>query len=170
MTDDVDLSPAPGTIAAEVADELPGLRLDWVTVPGRRARSHPAVDRRLKELSNRYRGATVVTMRTHAIPHAYRAFYRQIGLDPDVDRIPSEEAALYRLVHGGFSSQDLLADALLLALLETGVPVWALDADAVAVGGLGIRIARVGERLGSGTPSASTRPWRKGGSWWPTPT
>ncbi len=162
MSDEADLSPAPGTIAREVADELPGLRLDWVTVPGRRARSQPAVAHRLAELSNRYRGASVVTMRTHAIPHAYRSFYRQIGLDPDVDRIPSEEAALYRLVHGGFTSQDLLADALLLALLETGVPVWAIDADVVAVGGLGIRTARAGDCLGPATAPAPGEPVEDG--------
>ena len=35
-------------------------------------------------------------MRTKPIPQAYRAFFRQIGLDPDVDRIPSEEAARRR--------------------------------------------------------------------------
>ena len=47
-------------------------------------------------------------MRTQPIPHAYRAFFRQIGLDPDIDRIPSEEAAVARLLHGGFRSEDLI--------------------------------------------------------------
>ena len=91
-------------------------------------------------------------MRTKPIPQAFRVFFRQIGLDPDVTRIPSEEAAVARLLHGGFRSAGLLADALLVALIETGVPVWALDAELVDAGSLGIRTAteddarRAGER------------------------
>src|SRR5207248_5419308 len=101
--------------------------------------SPPAVKQRLKALSNRYRGASVVAMRTQPIPHAYRAFFRQIGLDPDTDRIPSEEAAVARLLYGGFRSSNLVDDALLIALIETGVPVWAVDAELVDAGGLGIQ-------------------------------
>ncbi len=78
-------------------------------------------------------------MRTRPIPRAYRVFYRQIGLDPDVERVPAERAAVQRLLDGGFRSVGLVADACLIALLETAVPVWALDADAVAAPGLGIR-------------------------------
>jgi DNA/RNA-binding domain of Phe-tRNA-synthetase-like protein len=103
----------------------------------------------LRGLSNRYHGAGVVAMRTQPVPHAYRAFFRQIGLDPDANRIPSEEAALARLLQGGFYSRDLTADALLIALIETGVPVWALDAQQVDPGGLGIRSTVSGERFGS---------------------
>jgi DNA/RNA-binding domain of Phe-tRNA-synthetase-like protein len=134
--------PVPGFVAAEVAVEFPGLRLDWMTVaapPGRLRSSPPAVVERLGYLANRYRGASVVAMRTKPIPHAYRAFYRQIGLDPDVERIPAERVAVQRLLHGGFASVDLITDACLVALLETGVPVWALDAGAVDEKGLGIR-------------------------------
>ena len=85
-------------------------------------------------------------MRTKPIPHAYRAFYRQIGLDPDVDRIPSEQAAVERLLYGGFRSVGLIEDACLLALLETGVPVWAIDADAIDEQGLGNPRAWAAER------------------------
>lgn len=80
-------------------------------------------------------------MRTKPVPQAFRAFFRQIGLDPDVRRIPSEEAAVARLLQGGFRSVDRIADACLVALIETGVPVWALDAERVAPDGLGIRLA-----------------------------
>ncbi len=99
-----------------MAAELPGLRLDWlaVTMPSGSAASGSAAARsrsspveRLRALSDRYRGATVIAMRTHPIPRAYRTFYRQIGLDPDVERIPSERAATERLLHGGFRSTDL---------------------------------------------------------------
>ena len=131
---------APGFVEAGVHAEFPGLRLDWVTVTRRPARQPAGGDRGgCAALSNRYRGASVVAMRTQPIPHAYRAFFRQIGLDPDVDRIPSEQAAVERLMHGGFRSGGPIEDALLIALIETGVPVWALDADLVDAGGLGIR-------------------------------
>ncbi len=144
-----DLSPAAGFVAPELHDEFPGLRLDWVTVPGHRARSSPAVAARLRALSSRYRGASVIAMRTQPVPHAYRAFFRQIGLDPDTERVPSERTAVQRLLVGGFQPQELLTDALQIALIETGVPVWALDADHVDPGGLGIRVSAAGERLGS---------------------
>jgi DNA/RNA-binding domain of Phe-tRNA-synthetase-like protein len=133
------LRPARGFIATDVADELPGLRLDWLTLPARPRPSPPELVGRLRQLASRYRGATVVTMRTKPIHHAYRAFYRQIGLDPDVERIPAERAAVQRLLHGGFRSVDLITDACLVALIETGVPVWALDADGIDEQGLGIR-------------------------------
>jgi DNA/RNA-binding domain of Phe-tRNA-synthetase-like protein len=123
----------------EVAAELPGLRLDWVTLRARPGRSSPALGARLRRLADRFRGASVVTMRTKPIHHAYRAFYRQIGLDPDVERTPAERAAVQRLLHGGFACVDLITDACLIALLETGVPVWALDADVIDEQGLGIR-------------------------------
>jgi hypothetical protein len=85
----------------------------------------------------------VIAMRTQPIPRAYRSFYRQIGLDPDVERIPSERAATDRLLQGGFRSTDLISDACLVAVIETGVPVWALDAAAVDpdLPGLGIGLA-----------------------------
>ncbi|HEX8975350.1 MAG TPA: hypothetical protein VF781_02465 [Solirubrobacteraceae bacterium] len=148
MSAELPLSPAPGFVEDRVRAELPGLRLSWITAPAGAARraSPPALVGRLRSLSNRYRGAQVVAMRTQAIPQAYRAFFRQIGLDPDVRRIPSEGAAVQRLLHGGFRSVDLITDARLLALLETGVAVWALDADHVDVGGLGIRAVTAADR------------------------
>jgi DNA/RNA-binding domain of Phe-tRNA-synthetase-like protein len=135
--------PRSGAIDAAVARELPGLRLAWLSAPARVTRSPPAVGARLRELSNRDRGSTVIAMRTHPIPRAYRTFYRQIGLDPDVERIPSEAVATARLLHGRFRSEDVISDACLIALVETGVPVWALDAVAVddTPPGLGIALA-----------------------------
>jgi hypothetical protein len=134
-------APSEGIVAPEVRDEFPGLRLQHITVAVRRRPSPPEIVARLRELSNRYRGAGVVTMRTKPIPQAFRAFFRQIGLDPDVRRIPSEDVAVSRLLHGEFRTVDLISDACLIALIETGVPVWALDADVVNETGLGIAIA-----------------------------
>ena len=150
----VELVAASGFVAPELAAEFPALRLDWLTIEARRRHSPPALRSRLAALSNRYRGASVIAMRTHPIPHAYRAFFHQVGLDPDVDRIPSEEAAVARLLQGGFNSQDLVEDARLVALIETGVPVWALDADRLDAGGPGIRASVAGERLGSDDEAA----------------
>jgi DNA/RNA-binding domain of Phe-tRNA-synthetase-like protein len=141
MTDEASLSPAAGFIEPHLHDEFPGLRLDWLTVAARPRHSPPALARRLKALSAGYRGATVVAMRTKPIPQAFRIFFRHIGLDPDVTRVPSEAAAVARLLHGEFRSAGLIPDACLVALIETGVPVWALDADVVDEGGLGIRTA-----------------------------
>lgn len=160
MTEELDLRAASGFVEEELSAELPGLRLDWMTMArGPRSSSRPLVSR-LNALSNRYRGASVVAMRTQPIPHAYRTFFRQIGLDPDVDRIPSEQAAVTRLLHGGFRPRGALEDALLVALIETGVPVWALDADLVDPGGLGIRSTVAGDRIGRGEQAISVPPGR----------
>jgi DNA/RNA-binding domain of Phe-tRNA-synthetase-like protein len=132
--------PREGFVDPAIRDEFPGLRLRWVTVPGRPAPSPRELVRHLRDLSNRYRGGGVISMRTKPVPQAYRAFFRQIGLDPDVRRIPSEEVAVARLVQGGFRSVDHIADACLVALIETGVPVWALDAERVDDAGLGVRM------------------------------
>jgi DNA/RNA-binding domain of Phe-tRNA-synthetase-like protein len=155
MSEEVELAAASGFIASELRAEFPGLRLDWVSLRCRPGPSPRDVQRRLGGLSNRFRGANVVAMRTQPVPSAYRSFFRQVGIDPDATRVPSEEAAVTRLLQGGFRSHGLVEDALLLAVVETGVPVWALDADMVDVGGLGIRTSGEGERLGS-TEYAST--------------
>ncbi len=140
-------TPVAGFVEPVVRDEFPGLRLDWVTASGCSRPSPPSLVQRLRELSNRYRGASVVAMRTKPIPQAFRTFFRQIGLDPDVTRVPSEQAAVARLLHGGFRSLGLIADACLVGLIETGIPVWALDAEVVDAGGPGIRTASI-EDLG----------------------
>jgi len=141
---------ASGFVAPEVAVEFPGLRLDWGILAARPKPSPPALVAHLQRLAGRFRGSTVIAMRTKPIPHAYRAFFRQIGLDPDVDRIPSERVALERLLYGGFRSVDLINDACLVSLVETGVPVWALDAEAIDERGLGIRTITVADAWGSG--------------------
>ena len=133
----------------------PNAVLAWVTAQARPGPSPRELSGRLRALSNRYRGSSVVAMRTQPIPHAYRTFFRHIGLDPDVTLIPSEQAAVSRLLQGRFVSRDLVHDALLLALLETGVPVWALDAELVDAGGLGIRTTLPGESLGDAGEGAS---------------
>src|SRR5207244_756044 len=108
---------------------------------------------RLAMLSNRIHGAQAIVMRQDAVPAAYRIFYRHTGLDPDATRTPVEAATVDRLLRGGFKSQNLVDDALLIALVETGVPVWALD-DETLDGPLGIREALPDDRLGRGEGAA----------------
>ncbi len=153
------VEPARGWCEREVQQELPGLGLMSATVevgPGRplTGSSPPAVLGRLRELSNRWRGARAVNVRQEAIPAAYRVFFRHIGLDPDVTRTPIEAAVLERMLDGGFLSEGLLADILTIGLIDTGVPVWALDGD-TANGPLGIRLSRPGERLGRSSQAPS---------------
>jgi hypothetical protein len=141
--------PMLGWCEREVQDELPGLQLVHAYARiGRTLRgSPPSLRRRLSELSNRWAGPHAINLRQRPVPAAYRVFFRHIGLDPDVVRPPVEEAMLSRMLQGGFLSNNLLADALLIALVDTGVPVWALDGAGID-GPLGIRSSRAGEPLG----------------------
>jgi DNA/RNA-binding domain of Phe-tRNA-synthetase-like protein len=118
-----------------VADEHPGLRVWMARVAARPARTPPELRERLRLLADRFRGAEAVKLRTRPVPRAYRVLYRQLGIDPDVTRTPVEELAVERLLHGGLSGHGLPEDALALATLETGVPVWAVD-DATLHGAL----------------------------------
>jgi len=145
-----------GWVAAEVAAEFPDLRLSSVRVEGGSGRSSRALKERLRTLSNRFKGAQAIAMRRDPVPSAYRVFFRQVGLDPDAQRTPAEEAAVRRLVHGAFESHNRLDDALLAALMETGIPLWALDA-ATVDGPLGLSIARPGDRLGRSDDAPSAR-------------
>jgi DNA/RNA-binding domain of Phe-tRNA-synthetase-like protein len=146
--------PVRGWCEREVQQELPGLGLMSATVELELDRpltgaASPALLGRLREHSNRWRGARAVNVRQEPIPAAYRVFFRHIGLDPDVTRTPIEAAVLERMLDGGFLSEGMLTDILTIALIDTAVPVWALDADTVD-GPLGVRVTRDGERLGKG--------------------
>ena len=149
--------PAVGWQAPALEQELPGLRLLYSEVDVARAGSltgdsPPDVRLALRELSNRVRGARAIGIRREPVPAAYRVFFRQVGMDPDVQRTPIEEAVLERMLRGGFLSGGMLDDILLIALLDTGVPVWALDAARVN-GALGIRQSREAEPLGREGPA-----------------
>jgi DNA/RNA-binding domain of Phe-tRNA-synthetase-like protein len=143
---------ARGWRERELEEELPGLSLFVTEALHTRKQAltgeSPAeVRARLHELSNRFRGAGAVGIRRQPVPGAYRVFFRQIGLDPDVVRTPLEAVVMERMLRGGFATDGLLADALLIALLDTGVPVWALDPRWLD-GELGIRACGEGEPLG----------------------
>lgn len=149
---------ALGWRAPEIEQELPELHLLTGEALHTREQSltgsaPPDVRRRLSELSDRFRGARAVAIRREPVPSAYRVFFRHIGLEPDTERTPIEAAVFERIVQGGFPSRGLLDDVLLVALVDTGVPVWALDAESVD-GRLGIRASHEGELLGRSADAA----------------
>jgi DNA/RNA-binding domain of Phe-tRNA-synthetase-like protein len=147
----MELELAEGWVERELAEEFPELGVVHAPVGARPRRTPLEVRRRMRQMANRYTGARVIHMRQDAVPWAYRVFSRQVGIDPDTDRTPVEAVALERLRHGGFRSSNLVDDALTIAIAETGVPVFALDADKLE-GELGLRLSRPGERLAGVRP------------------
>ena len=144
--------PEAGWIAPELSEEFEGLALRYLTVDRGSGRSPREVKDRLRELSDRFTGGQAINLRHQSIPWAYRVFYRQIGLDPDEQPTPVEAVALERMKRGGFKSQNLLDDALTIAIVESRVALRAFDADRVE-GRLGIRLSEAGEGL-EGRPGA----------------
>ena len=120
---------AEGWVDDQVREEFPDLRLRTAVIERGSGKTPPEVRHRLRMLSDRFRGAQAIALRRSAVPSAYRVFFRHVGLDPDSTRTPVEEAAVQRLVKGAFAATNLLDDALLIALVETGIPLWAVDAD-----------------------------------------
>ena len=147
----MELELAEGWVEAELAEDFPELGLVHAPLEARPRKSPGEVKERLRKLADRYTGGKVVHMRQDSVPWAYRVFSRQVGIDPDTDRTPVERIAVERLRHGGLRSENLVDDALTIAIAETGVPVFALDADKVA-GELGLRLARAGEQLAGVRP------------------
>ncbi|HVY97050.1 MAG TPA: phenylalanine--tRNA ligase beta subunit-related protein [Solirubrobacterales bacterium] len=139
-------APEQGWVAPHIAAEFPGLGVAWVELDVRPGKSPEGVRRRLRDLSDRFFGSHAIHLRERPIPWAYRVFYRQIGLDPDRTRTPVEQLALDRLHDGAFRSRGLPADALTIAIVETGVALRAFDADRLQ-GGLCIRDSAPGESL-----------------------
>ncbi len=141
-----DPAPEQGWVAPHIAAEFPGLGIAWIEVDAHPGRSPDGVKRRLRDLSDRFYGAQAIQMRERPIPWAYRVFFRQIGLDPDRTRTPVEQLALDRLHDGAFKSHGQPADALTVAIVETGVALRTFDADRIA-GDLCIRDSGPGESL-----------------------
>lgn len=139
-------APRQGWVAPHIASEFPGLGISWVEVDAKPGRSPEPVRRRLRILSDRTNGSQAIRLRERPIPWSYRVFFRQIGLDPDRTRTPVEQLTLDRLHDGGFRSHGLPADALDIAIVETGVALRAFDAEKIE-GKLCIRDSAPGEAL-----------------------
>jgi DNA/RNA-binding domain of Phe-tRNA-synthetase-like protein len=136
-----------GWIEPMLQEEFNGLALVTTDVEARPGRSPRELRQRLRHLSDKVHGAHALAQRREPIASSYRIFFRQIGIDPEESRPPAEAAMLERLRAGWFRSRNLLDDALLVALVETGVAVRAFDSERLQ-GELGVRISRPQERLG----------------------
>jgi DNA/RNA-binding domain of Phe-tRNA-synthetase-like protein len=145
VSDELDLR--RGWVGQELAAEFPELTLVHTTLAARCGRSPEAVRERLRAMSDRFTGPKAVQVRQQPVPWAYRVFFRQIGIDPDHQRTPPEAAALERMRAGTFATNNLLDDALVIATVETGVPLLAYDAARVG-SEIGLRLAIAGEQLG----------------------
>ncbi|MEA2405178.1 MAG: hypothetical protein QOE08_1825 [Thermoleophilaceae bacterium] len=145
MSDELELE--RGWVTGELREEFPDLALVCTRVEAGARRSPAPLKQRMREASNRFNGPRAIAMRQQPIPWAYRVFFRHIGIDPDETRTPVEAMAVERLMAGGFKSRNTLDDGLVLATIDTGVPLVAFDADRVS-GELGLRVAREDERLG----------------------
>lgn len=145
-----------GWVSDDLAEEFPGLALHFTALEAAPGRSAAAVKDRLRTLSDRFTGGKAVNMRLEPIPWAYRVFFRQVGFDPDEHRTPVEQMALDRMKWGGFRSRNSLDDALVIATVETGVPVIAFDADRTE-GNPGLRLSEPDERLGGTGRALSAR-------------
>ena len=132
-----------GLVAPAVAAEHPGLRLAWTEVDATPGRSSPELRERLRAMADRMGGAQAIELRRREVPHLHRVFFRHIGLDPEVVRVPAEAVALRRMREGGLRSQGTVDDALTVAVMETGVGVWAFDAARI----VGAPEVRAEERL-----------------------
>jgi DNA/RNA-binding domain of Phe-tRNA-synthetase-like protein len=153
ITSGDDLRIASGWIAPDVAEEFPELELLWTVVRGSHRASPRVVKIQLEELSDTVDARRAIALRDRATVSAYRVFRRQLGLDPDADFGPLEGAIVERMMQGAFLPQGLPADGCTIAALETGIPVWAIDADSLD-GSLGIRVAVAGEAVGRGKRAA----------------
>jgi DNA/RNA-binding domain of Phe-tRNA-synthetase-like protein len=145
---ELDSEPRPqqGWVAPHIAAEFPGLGIAWVELENKRTHSPEPVQRRLRDLSDRFYGSHAIHMRERPIPWAYRVFFRQIGLDPDHTRTPVEQLALDRLHDGAFISRGMPADALTIATVETGIALRVFDTTKLR-GELCIRDSAPGEEL-----------------------
>ena len=116
-----------GLVSPGVAAEHPELWLAWTETPVTPGPTPPELRDRLRRMADRIHGAEAIAMRQREVPYAHRVFFRHIGLDPDVVRTPVERLVLRRMTEGGLRPRGLIADALTVAVLETGVGVWAFD-------------------------------------------
>ena len=136
-----ELEPESGWLDHAVAAEFPTLAMRYTVIDGRNRASSPAMKDRMADHSKRFTGVRAMELPQHQIPAAYRAFFRQLGLDPDAQPTPVEAIARERIVRGSFPSRGIITDALVVATIESHVALGVLDAGPLD-GPLGIRPVR----------------------------
>jgi hypothetical protein len=127
-----------GWIDHTLAAEFPDLRLRYATFDGGVEPTPPEMWNQILDLSTQFRGAPAMALPSKPAPSAYRAFFRQVGLDPDVVRNPVEAIAYDRIMRGTFRSVHRVADALTVAIVETHIALSVMDAGTLSEP-LGIR-------------------------------
>ncbi|CAB4867465.1 MAG: hypothetical protein F2799_02670 [Actinobacteria bacterium] len=120
-----------GSVTEELAAELPGIGILWVPVEGAARPDSLGLQLELDHAADRITGATAVLATTEPIAAHYRALRAQLGMDPDSGSGTLESIVRRRLLEGGFRPAGIPGDALALATLETGVPLWALALEPV---------------------------------------
>src|SRR5436305_6913071 len=133
-------------VEGSLREEFPELALWTAEVHARAGDSPPAVRRRLEDTARRLSAAAAIGDRGESTPWAYRVFARRLGIDPEEPQRAVEAAALRKGAGEWAQGGDLVEDAVLIAVAQTGVPVLAFDA-ADLDGELWLRRARAGERL-----------------------
>jgi hypothetical protein len=147
------VSATPGWCQEDLLVDFPGIGL-FALPAAADAGARSRVASRLEHLSGRIDGRNVASIPLTPIHAAYRRLARQLGLDPDRDGTPLAPLLRERIIEGRLRSHGDVADACACALLETGVPVFALPFGDVT-GDLGLALARGGERLpGDAAPLA----------------
>jgi TetR/AcrR family transcriptional regulator len=135
-----------GPVASELREDFPELSI-WLAETRARMQPSPApVARRLAAAGERLTGADAIGSRSESTPWAYRVFARRLGIDPDAAGSVVEAAALQQADELP-AGATVPADAQLIAVAETGVPVLAFDADRLD-GDPWLRRAIPGERVG----------------------
>lgn len=133
-----------GWVDHRVSRQLPGLALRYVSVACGPDRPAPDLRASLAEHSRKFDGRAFLALRRDPVIGAYRTLYRRLGLDPDAQPTPIEQIGRDRIVFGGFVSRARVADAVLLSMLDTHIPLVAWDSQRVS-GPLGLRLNESGE-------------------------
>ena len=140
MDEDV-LEAESGWIDRGFAGEFPTLAMRYAIAEARDHRSSEAMRSRLGAQSTRFTGEPALELPRHEIPLAYRALFRQLGMNPDSRPTPVEAISRERVLHGSFRTHGVIADAVLVATLESHLALSVIDA-ARLDGPLGIRPVR----------------------------
>ena len=91
-----------GPSPRELAAECPGLRLAWTRLAAVPGPSPPRAARAAaRGCRTGFGGAQAIALRRQPIPHAYRVFFRHIGLEPDEHRIAGRGARRSSGMTGG---------------------------------------------------------------------
>jgi hypothetical protein len=104
-----------GLVAPAVAAEHPGLWLAGTEVAATAGPTPRELRERLRRMADRVHGAEAIAMRAREVPHAYRVFFRHVGLDHLVRQALRMRPD--RIVVGEVRGSEMVS---LLAALNTG--------------------------------------------------